>query len=65
MDTIRRFSISQGDRIAVSASGFGARSTNDFSYNANSGGLFFGNQQFAILSNRPGLSSVARGFVLT
>ena len=65
IDTIRDFSIAEGDRIEVSRSGFGASSSNDFRYDSSSGGLFFKNEQFAVLLDSPSFSDVRSGFVLT
>ena len=65
IDTIRDFSLAEGDRLEISRSGFGASSKNDFRYDDSSGGLFFGNQQFAILANTPLSSDVRSGLVIT
>lgn len=61
-DIIRDYTIAQGDRIEVVSAGFGAGEVN---YDANSGGLFFEEQQFAILENRPDFDSVLSGLVVT
>ena len=60
-DVIKDFSAKQGDRLEISNSGFGSEA--QFSYNASSGGLFFGDTQIAILENKPGYDSVSSGFV--
>ena len=65
IDTIRDFSIAEGDRLEISRSGFGASSSNDFRYDSSSGGLFFKNEQFAVLLDSPSFSDVRSGFVLT
>ena len=62
-DYIQDYSFSQGDRIQVSASGFGISSGGQFTYNSNSGDLFFDNQKFATLENKPSFNDVASGFV--
>lgn len=61
VDTILDFSSAEGDRLEVSLAGFGTGS--GFSYSSNSGALFFGNEEFAILANKPSFSDVAAGFV--
>ncbi|WP_392532934.1 beta strand repeat-containing protein [Nostoc sp. C117] len=53
LDTIKDYSFSQNDIIQLSKVGFGASSINDFSYNASTGSLSFGNTQFAFLENTP------------
>lgn len=65
VDTILDFDIAEGDRIQVSRSGFGASSRDDFRYDQNSGGLFFGNEQFATFTNKPSSSDVLSQFSLT
>jgi Ca2+-binding RTX toxin-like protein len=52
IDTIADFTASDGDKIEISMSGFGASSTNQFSYN--SGALYFAGTQFATLQSGSG-----------
>jgi Ca2+-binding RTX toxin-like protein len=49
IDSITDFRVAQGDKIQISGSGFGATSSNQFSFNATTGALSFNNQQFATL----------------
>lgn len=49
IDVIKDFNYVEGDKIEISKSGFGASSTNQFSYNSSTGALFFTNTQFATL----------------
>ncbi|VEP18474.1 hypothetical protein H1P_80029 [Hyella patelloides LEGE 07179] len=65
VDIIKDYSFSEGDRIQVSNSGFGTGSGEQFSYDASSGDLFFGDEKFAVLENKPSFNSVASGFVAT
>jgi Ca2+-binding RTX toxin-like protein len=59
IDTITDFNYSEGDKIQISKVGFGATSTNQFSYNSSTGALLFdasssdgiGAVQFATLSS--------------
>ncbi|MCC5662182.1 hypothetical protein LC608_35815 [Nostoc sp. XA010] len=53
IDIIKDFSYLQLDKIQISTIGFGATSTNEFSYNRNTGGLSFQGTQFATLENKP------------
>lgn len=53
IDIIKDFNWSQGDRIAVNRTSFGATSVSQFRYNAVSGAVSFGNQIFAIVENKP------------
>ena len=59
VDVITDFSWQQGDKIQISAAGFGATSINQVSYNSLTGGLFYdpsglvGPTQFATLGNKP------------
>ena len=53
VDTIQDFFWSEGDKIEVSASGFGATSLSQISYNAGSGSLSFLGTQFAKIANLP------------
>ena len=59
LDIITDFLWEQGDKIAISQSGFGVTSTSQFSYDASTGGLFCtptgagGATQFATLASRP------------
>ncbi|MBC6435694.1 calcium-binding protein [Nostoc sp. HG1] len=50
---IKDFSYLQSDKIQISTIGFGATSTNEFSYDSNTGGLSFQGTQFATLENKP------------
>lgn len=59
VDIIEDFKLKQGDRIEVSRLEFG--SGGSFSYNPNSGGLFFDDQEFVTLANKPSLADVAGG----
>ncbi|MEM7594825.1 MAG: matrixin family metalloprotease [Cyanobacteria bacterium P01_A01_bin.83] len=62
VDVITDYSFAEGDRIEVVSSGFGAGNIN---YDANSGGLFYQEQQFAILEDIPDVDSVSSGFIIT
>ncbi len=62
IDIIRDYSFAAGDRLEISSSGFG---TGEFSYNPNSGGLFYEEQQFAVLENIPDFDSVLSGLIET
>ncbi|WP_301951274.1 hypothetical protein [Microcystis aeruginosa] len=53
VDTIQDFFWTQGDKIEVSASGFGATSLSQISYNAGSGSLSFLGTHFATIANLP------------
>ncbi|HYX14914.1 MAG TPA: calcium-binding protein [Nostoc sp.] len=53
IDIIKDFSYLQNDKIQISAIAFGATSTNEFSYNRNTGALSFQGTQFATLENKP------------
>ncbi|WP_375504207.1 calcium-binding protein [uncultured Nostoc sp.] len=53
IDIIKDFSYWQIDKIQISTIGFGATSTNEFSYNRNTGALSFQGTQFATLENKP------------
>ncbi|MBD2254079.1 calcium-binding protein [Nostoc parmelioides] len=53
IDVIKDFSWQQGDKIQILGSSFGATSTDQFSFDQNTGGLFFNAQQFATLENKP------------
>ena len=53
IDIIKDFSYLQSDKIQISTFGFGATSTNEFSYNRNTGALSFQGTQFATLENKP------------
>jgi len=53
VDTIQDFFWPQGDKIEVSASGFGATSLSQISYNAGTGSLSFLGTQFATIANLP------------
>lgn len=58
IDVITDFKYSEGDKIQISKSGFGADSSSQFYYDNGTGGLFFSGQQFATL--QAGLGS---GFI--
>jgi Ca2+-binding RTX toxin-like protein len=49
VDTIADFNFSEGDKIEISESGFGATSLGQFSYDAGTGSLSFNGTQFATL----------------
>ncbi|MBN3907926.1 MAG: VCBS repeat-containing protein [Nostoc sp. NMS1] len=51
IDVIKDFNRSEGDKILINGSSFGATSTNQFSFNASNGALSFGGVQFATLEN--------------
>ncbi|WP_375506050.1 calcium-binding protein [uncultured Nostoc sp.] len=53
IDIIKDFSYMQSDKIQISTIGFGATSTNQFSYNRTTGALSFQGTQFATLENKP------------
>jgi serralysin len=53
IDIIKDFSSVESDKIQISKTGFGATSTNQFSYNSNTGALSFQETQFATLENKP------------
>ncbi|MBD2727165.1 hypothetical protein H6G96_12695 [Nostoc sp. FACHB-892] len=53
IDIIKDFSYLQNDKIQISTFGFGTISTNEFSYNRNTGALSFQGTQFATLENKP------------
>ena len=53
VDTIQDFFWPQGDKIEVSASGFGATSLSQISYNAGTGSLSFLGTEFAKIANLP------------
>lgn len=59
IDKIEDFKSAEGDKIEVSAGGFGAASLNQFSYNSSTGALSFNGTQFATLQN------VGNNFVTT
>jgi Ca2+-binding RTX toxin-like protein len=64
VDVITDFSWQEGDKIQISAAGFGATSINQVSYNSLTGGLLYdpsglvGPTQFATLGNKPAGFSV-------
>ena len=60
LDTIKDFSLAEGDTIQVSRAGFG--SSSGFTYNQTTGNLSFNNEQFIFLENKPSFSDVASGF---
>ncbi|MBD2771919.1 calcium-binding protein [Iningainema tapete] len=53
IDIIKDFSSVESDKIQISKTGFGATSTNQFSYNNNTGALSFQGTHFATLENKP------------
>jgi Ca2+-binding RTX toxin-like protein len=64
VDTIQDFFRTQGDKIEVSASGFGATSLSQISYNAGTGALSFLGTQFAAIANLPAGFAVSLDVVL-
>ena len=62
-DRIVDYSRAEGDIIEVSRLGFGTGSR--FSYSSGSGILYYGNQEFVVLENKPTFSDVAAGFVVS
>ncbi|MEM8718348.1 MAG: matrixin family metalloprotease [Cyanobacteria bacterium P01_G01_bin.39] len=62
VDVITDYSFAEGDRIEVVSSGFGV---GEIDYDVNSGGLFYQEQQFAILENAPDVDDVSSGFIIT
>lgn len=64
IDIIKDYNYSEGDRIRVSQVGFGATSTNQFSYNSITGALFFQGTQFVTLENKPADFSTSLGIEL-
>ena len=62
LDTIKDFSLAEGDTIQVSRAGFG--SSSGFTYNQTTGNLSFNNEQFIFLENKPSFSDVASSFVI-
>ncbi|MCZ8127549.1 MAG: calcium-binding protein [Microcystis sp. LE19-114.1B] len=64
VDTIQDFFRPQGDKIEVSASGFGATSLSQISYNAGSGSLSFLGTEFAKIANLPAGFAVSLDVVL-
>jgi Ca2+-binding RTX toxin-like protein len=64
IDLIKDFSRSQGDKIEIVKSSFGATSLSQFSYNSTTGTLFFGDTHFATLENKPSGFSVQTDLVL-
>ncbi|NMG19937.1 hypothetical protein [Brasilonema bromeliae] len=64
IDIIKDYSYLQGDRITISKTGFGATSTNQFSYNSITGALFFQGTQFVTLENKPADFSTSLGIEL-
>ncbi|NEO30116.1 MAG: calcium-binding protein [Symploca sp. SIO3C6] len=55
IDLITDFEWSEGDKIQIYQSGFGASSTDNFSYNSDTGELSFLGTHFATLDNKPKL----------
>jgi serralysin len=64
VDTIQDFFRTQGDKIEVSKSGFGATSLSQISYNAGSGSLSFLGTEFAKIANLPAGFAVSLDVVL-
>ncbi|MDY6785084.1 MAG: calcium-binding protein, partial [Cyanobacteriota bacterium] len=70
IDIIKDFQWTEGDKIQISRSGFGASSLNQFGYNSLTGALFFdpsgttGPTQFATIENRPSGFTVSRDVVI-
>ncbi|MFN6540651.1 MAG: FG-GAP-like repeat-containing protein [Nostoc sp. EkiNYC01] len=72
IDIIKDFQRGEGDKIEIIKSSFGATSFNQFSYNSNTGGLFFdasrtdniGPVQLATIENKPAGFSVQQDIVL-
>jgi len=58
IDSIADFRYQQGDKIEIDQSGFGATSTNQFSYNNSNGALSFLGTQFAILEANLGVGFI-------
>jgi Ca2+-binding RTX toxin-like protein len=63
-DLIKDFSRSQGDKIEIVKSSYGATSLSQFSYNSTTGALFFESTQLATLENKPSGFSVQTNLVL-
>ncbi len=59
IDTIYDFNRWEGDKIEIYKAGFGATSTNQFSYNQSTGALSFGQSQFATLQANLSFSTAA------
>jgi len=55
IDTISDFLYTQGDKVQVSMDGFGASSTDQFSYDNNTGALSFNSTQFVTLQSNLGI----------
>jgi Ca2+-binding RTX toxin-like protein len=64
IDVIKDYSYPEGDKILVSKTGFGASSTSQFSYDFNTGALFFQGTQFVTLENKPADFSTDLGIEL-
>ncbi|WP_292783534.1 M10 family metallopeptidase C-terminal domain-containing protein [Nostoc sp. NMS9] len=64
IDIIKDFEWTEGDKIQISKSAFGASSNNQFSYNSTNGNLFFAGDQFATIENKPSFFSVNLDVVL-
>jgi Ca2+-binding RTX toxin-like protein len=64
VDTIQDFFWTEGDKIEVSASGFGATSLSQITYNAGNGALSFLGNQFATIANIPSGFAVSLDVVL-
>ncbi|MEH2023149.1 M10 family metallopeptidase C-terminal domain-containing protein, partial [Nostoc sp.] len=64
IDIIKDFQWTEGDKIQISKSAFGASSNNQFSYNSTNGNLFFLGYQFATIENKPSGFSVNLDVVL-
>ena len=64
VDIIQDFFWTDGDKIEVSASGFGATSLSQITYNAGNGALSFLGNQFATIANIPSGFAVSLDVVL-
>jgi Ca2+-binding RTX toxin-like protein len=64
IDIIKDFNRSEGDKIEIVKSSFGATSLSQFSYNNTTGALLFGATQLATLENKPAGFSVQNDVVL-
>lgn len=64
IDIIKDYSYAEGDKIVVSRAGFGASSTDQFSYNSITGAVLFQGTQFVTLENKPADFSTNLGIEL-
>lgn len=65
IDLIRDFNRSEGDKIQIVKSSFGATSLDQFSYNSTTGALLFGSTQLATITNKPAGFSVQTDVILS